>query len=137
MQVFVAATQAGRLDTTKPMSEQALNPKLQQLCTGIGLLDRNSYYSIRRTAIIEVRRQHSTESAKDFAFHKPSANSLFFYDNVGFGDIDMQQFRLGGPESMSREEVQKYFSQAALSRFRPEQDQGETLKQTLDHGVKD
>jgi hypothetical protein len=49
---------------------QALNPKLQQLCLAIGLLERNTYYSLRRTAIIEVRRQHGTEHARQIAFHR-------------------------------------------------------------------
>ncbi|KAH7344368.1 hypothetical protein BKA66DRAFT_579444 [Pyrenochaeta sp. MPI-SDFR-AT-0127] len=136
--VFVAASQAGHLDPTKPMNIHALNPKLQQLCTGIGLFERNTYYSFRRSAIIEVRRQHTTESAKDFAHHKLNSNSLFFYDNVGFGDIDMQQYRLGGAESMSREEVRKYFSQVNITRLQPKQgDEDLTLREVLDEKVKE
>jgi menaquinone-dependent protoporphyrinogen IX oxidase len=133
----VAADQAGRLNPTKPMHIHALNPKLQQLCTGVGLIERNTYYSLRRTAIIEVRRKHGTEQAKDIAFHVASANSLFFYDNVSFGDVDMQQFRLGGPESMSREEVQKYFSQANLARWQPAEDDELTFKEALEQAVKE
>ncbi|KAJ4305039.1 hypothetical protein N0V90_000568 [Kalmusia sp. IMI 367209] len=136
--VFVAANQAGFLDPTEPMRINALNPKLQQLCAAVGLLERNTYYSICRTAIIKVRREHGTEAAKDIAFHKPSANSLFFYDNVGFGDIDMQQFRLGGPEGLTREEVRHYFSQANLARWDPTQEDEElSFKQLLDQQVKE
>lgn len=120
------------------MRIHALNPKLQQLCVGVGLIERNTYYSLRRTAIIETRRKHGTEAAKDLAFHVASANSLFFYDNVGFGDVDMQQFRVGGADGMSREEVQKFFSQANLARWRSaqEQDQELSLQQVLDQKVK-
>ncbi|KAF2002156.1 hypothetical protein P154DRAFT_574468 [Amniculicola lignicola CBS 123094] len=130
--VFVASNQAGTLDPSQPMRLAALNPKLKQICASIGLLERNTYYSLRRTAIIEVRRRHGTEAAKDLAFHKPSANSLFFYDNVGFGDVDMQQMRLGGPEGMSREEVRKFFSQANVSRYTGE----ESLTHSIDAEVK-
>lgn len=39
----------------KPMRVMELNPKLQQLCLRIGLLERNTYYSLHRAALIEVR----------------------------------------------------------------------------------
>ncbi|KAF2710844.1 hypothetical protein K504DRAFT_453891 [Pleomassaria siparia CBS 279.74] len=134
--VFVAANQAGCLDGTKPMLADALNAKLQQLCKGVGLMERNTYYSLRRTAIIEVRRNHGTEAAKDLAFHVASADSLFFYDNAGFGDVDMQQLRLGGPEGMSRAEVQKYFSQANLARWHAMPEQKLTFTELLNQRVK-
>ncbi|CAE7216402.1 hypothetical protein PTTW11_10820 [Pyrenophora teres f. teres] len=137
LEVFVAANQAGRIDQTKPMIIHALNAKLQQLCTGIGLLERNSYYSLRRTAIIEVKRDHGTEKAKDLAFHVASSNSLIYYDNIGFGDLDMGQFRLGGPESVSREEIQKYFSQANLTKWQPIDDEAPTLTQSINQATKD
>jgi hypothetical protein len=117
------------------MSIQALNPKLQQLCAGVGLMERNTYYSLRRTAIIEVRRKHGTDKAKDLAFHVASANSLFFYDNVGFGDVDMQQFRQGGPETMTRDDVQKYFSQANLARWPAAKEDGLSLKGEIEQAV--
>jgi hypothetical protein len=119
------------------MLNHALNAKLQQICTGIGLLERNTYYSLRRTAIIETRRSHGTEKAKDLAHHVASANSLFFYDNVGFGDVDMQQFRQGGLESMSRDEIRKYFSQTNLARYQSVGDNETTLRQAVDQGVRD
>lgn len=51
--------------------------------------------------------------------------------------MDMQQFRLGGPESVSREEVRRYFWQTSLSLLRPDKDTGETLQQILDRKVKE
>ncbi|CAN9083863.1 unnamed protein product [Alternaria alternata] len=109
--VFVASNQAGTLEVNKPMPYNALNTKLQQLCVSIGLTARNTYYSFRRSAIIETRRKHGTEAAKDIAFHKPEANSLFFYDNVGMGDKDITAMRLGVEAGMSREEVKDFFAQ--------------------------
>lgn len=108
VQVFVAASQSGCLNPEKPMRIAALNPKLQQLCTVVGLLERNTYYSLRRSAVIGVRHEHGTELAQQIAHHKPSTNSLFFYDNVGFGDMNMQNFRMGldGDGGLSRADVQ-------------------------------
>jgi hypothetical protein len=62
---------------------------------------------------------------------------LFFYDNVGFGDVDMQQFRQGGLESMSRDEIRKYFSQTNLARYQSVGDNETTLRQAVDQGVRD
>ncbi|CAN9084703.1 unnamed protein product [Alternaria alternata] len=138
LEVFVQADQAGNLHPDKEMPSSALNPKLQQLCTGVGLLERNTYYSLRRTAIVETRREHGTEKAKDLAFHVANANSLFFYDNVGFGDLDMQHFRQGGDETMSREEIRKYFSQANLARYQQTDDYDDaSLGQVLNEQVRD
>jgi hypothetical protein len=93
------------------MQMDALNEKLNKLCVSIGLTERNTYYSFRRSAIIETRRKHGTEVAKDLAMHKPEANSLFFYDNVGMGDKDINAMRLGEEAGMSREEVRDFYSQ--------------------------
>lgn len=56
------------------MPMNALNEKLTKLCTSIGLTQRNTYYSFRRSAIIETLRKHGTEAAKNIGFHKPNAN---------------------------------------------------------------
>jgi hypothetical protein len=53
------------------MRSGALNPKLQDWCIEIGLFARNTYYSFRRTAIVETRRRDGSEAARDLAFHKP------------------------------------------------------------------
>lgn len=139
IQVFVAASQSGCLNPEKPMRIAALNPKLQQLCTAVGLLERNTYYSLRRSAVIEVRHEHGTELAQQIAHHKPSANSLFFYDNVGFGDMNMQNFRMGldGDGGLSRADVRKFFSQAHLARWQADEaSQGMTLEEVFNSRVK-
>jgi hypothetical protein len=117
--VFVAADQSGSLNADKPMREGALNDKLQRLCTAIGLFKRNTYYSFRRNAIVETRRKHGTEAARDLAFHKPDGRALFAYDHSGVGDLDVTAMRLG-EEQLSRDEVRKFFSQANINRYTPD-----------------
>ncbi|KAK7180359.1 hypothetical protein DPSP01_013128 [Paraphaeosphaeria sporulosa] len=125
--VFVAAKQNGDIDPEKPMNTRALNDKLQKLCASIGLIERNTYYSLRRTAIIETRRKEGKLSAQDLAGHVPTANSLVFYDNMGFGDLDLTRFRLRKDSGevltgneMSREELRDFFSQKNIARIQPE-----------------
>jgi hypothetical protein len=110
-QVFLSANQAGELEVDHPMQTQALNEKLNKLCVSIGLYQRNTYYSLRRSAIIETRRKHGTETAKDLALHKATGNSLLFYDNVGMGDVDINAMRLGHEAGMSRDQVRDFYSQ--------------------------
>jgi hypothetical protein len=60
-----------------------------------------------------------------------------FYDNVGFGDIDMTAFRLGEKSGMSRDEVRKFFSQRNFARWKPDEDEEETnLNQKINMTVK-
>lgn len=59
------------------MLEAALNTKLIKFCTCVGLLERHTCYSTRRSAIIETSHTHGSEQAKDGALHKPTGNSLF------------------------------------------------------------
>ncbi|KAF2271518.1 uncharacterized protein EI97DRAFT_487294 [Westerdykella ornata] len=118
--VFVAANQAGSIVPNKGMTPEALNDKLKELCRRIGLLKRNTYYSLRRTAIIETRRTHGEAAARNLAFHVPDSGSLFAYDNVGFGDEDMTAFRLGEENGMTRKEIGEYFSQARIARIVPD-----------------
>jgi hypothetical protein len=134
--VFVQVDHSGVLTPEKPMSIGSLNQKLQQLCTGVGLLERNSYYSLRRTAIIEVKKRHCTEKATQIAFHVASGCSLLHYDNVGFGDTDMQSFRLGGPEIMTKGEVRSFFPQSNISRWTPKEGDEPTLLETIWRQVK-
>lgn len=123
------------------MQSNALNEKLNKLCVSIGLTDRNSYYSFRRSAIIETRRKHGTEAAKDIAFHQPAANSLFFYDNVGMGDQDITALRLGVEAGMSRDEVKEFYAQYKRRVVIPSNSSTgvdkETLKSIIDKEVKD
>ena len=67
--VFVQAGRASGIEPLKPMRSGSLNDKLPSLCTMIGILDRNTYYSFRRTAIIETRRDSGLEGARELAFH--------------------------------------------------------------------
>jgi hypothetical protein len=87
-----------------------LNFRLQQLCRGIGFLERNTYYSLRSTAILKIWCRHGTKEAKDIAFHMASSNTLFYYNDFGVGDDDMQQFRIGRRETMIREDLRGLFS---------------------------
>jgi hypothetical protein len=92
--VFVAANQAGGIDVFKPMRSSALNPKLQDLCISIGLLARNTYYSFRRTAIVETRRKHGSEAARDLAFHKPGMYCIIIHHAaIGTGHELISHFR--------------------------------------------
>jgi hypothetical protein len=75
---------------TKERPGGHLNIRLQQLCRGIGFVERNTYYSLRSTAILKIWRRHGKKEAKDIAFHMASSNSLFYYNDVGVGDDDMQ-----------------------------------------------
>jgi hypothetical protein len=82
-----------------------------------------------------VRHTHGTEKAKEIAHHTQSSNSLVYYDNVGYGDIGLQQFRLGGPETMSRADIRKFYSQTNLARWKPAEDEELKLTESLDQAV--
>jgi hypothetical protein len=129
--VFVASDADGGLDPKRPMRVSALNPKLQSICLEVGLLLHNTMYSWRRTAIIETRRAEGTELAKEIAHHDLDGNSIFIYDNIGLGDLDVTAMRLG-QRGLSREQVRTMFSQAATARYRPTTPTAPmTLKQRL------
>lgn len=107
----MACNKGGALEADQPMQSNALNEKLSKLCVSIGILARNTYYSLRRSAIIETRRKHGTEAAKDLALHKPDGHSLLFYDNVGMGDVDMTSMRMDTEAGMSRDQIRDFFAQ--------------------------
>jgi hypothetical protein len=60
---------------------------------------------------------------------------LVYYDNVGYGDIYLPQFRLGGPETMSRADIRKFYSQTNLARWKPAEDEELKLTESLDQAV--
>lgn len=74
--VFVAADHSGDIDVNTAMREYSLNPKLQSMCRSVGLLEQNTIYAFRRTAITETRREMGTEFARELAGHKPNTSSI-------------------------------------------------------------
>lgn len=74
--VLVAATQKNEINVTTPANEHVLDPKLQQICTAVCLLGRNSFYALRRTAIIKVHRTAGTKFVRQVAGHKPDSHSI-------------------------------------------------------------
>jgi hypothetical protein len=113
--VFVLSNQAGALEVDTPMRDSSLNPKLRAMCESVGLFEYNTYYSFRRTAIIETRRLHGTEAAKNLAMHRQHADTISAYDQVGLGDLDMTAYQLGETAAMDRSEIRKFFSQSATA----------------------
>ncbi|OAG05100.1 uncharacterized protein CC84DRAFT_1260348 [Paraphaeosphaeria sporulosa] len=114
--VFVQATRAGGIDVSKPMRMDALNTKLQELCISIGLMVRYTYYSFRRTAIIETLRKSGLDAAKRLANHAPGTNSVNdSYDNEGLADTDITADRLDISETrMTSKEIRHWAGQARL-----------------------
>ena len=113
--VFLASNQAQTLED-RPLHERKLTPKLQEMCNAVGLLQRNTMYSLRRTAITESRRKHGTEHAQDIAFHARGGTSIYSYDDTAFQDFDIANDRLD-LDGLSRQELRQMFSQAATSRM--------------------
>ncbi len=114
--VFVASDQSNTLLQNQPMHEKHLTPKLQEMCTAVGLLQRNTMYSLRRTAITESRRKHGTEHAQDLAFHARGGASIYAYDDLAYQDFDIANDR-NNLDGMSRTQIREMFSQAATSRI--------------------
>lgn len=115
--VLVAGTQSvGVIVPTEAMRERALNPMLQEVCTAVGLLQRNTMYSLRRTAIIETRRKHSTETAQELAGHVPFGQAIFSYDHQPLADLDITNDRLD-LMTYSSAEMRRMFSQANTARY--------------------
>jgi hypothetical protein len=108
--VFVKSNQAGEL-SSEPMHESALNPKLREMCTMVGLLARNSMYSWRRGAIVDSRRKQGTEMSSELANHVQGGKSIYSYDS-GLGDVDFSNIRMG-LEGKDRESIRKMFDQAS------------------------
>ncbi|KAF2279952.1 uncharacterized protein EI97DRAFT_477460 [Westerdykella ornata] len=134
--VFVAVDVQGRrllLDT--PMKENALNPKLGDMCIDVGLFQRNTMYSLRRAAISETKRRVGSESARELANHRPDGSSLYAYAHRGFADVDITAFRLQ-EQGLTTEEVAALFRQAVISRF-GDGDTAAGLKETLEARVEE
>lgn len=94
------------------MRESALNNKLRAFYWQIGLLKRNTYYSLRWTAIIETRREGGDSLAKNLAFHVEGGNTILTYDNMGLASTDIIAFRLGETRGKSKKDVAAMFCQA-------------------------
>ncbi|EMC98256.1 hypothetical protein BAUCODRAFT_23062 [Baudoinia panamericana UAMH 10762] len=115
--VFVASGQDTKLQVDKALHESGLNPKLQEMCEAVGLFQRNTMYSLRRTAITEVRRKHGTEMAQELAVHIPGGKSLYAYDDETLQDIDLANDRLN-LQTMTRAEIRRMFSQSNMARVK-------------------
>lgn len=113
--VFVTANQANEIDISGAMREPSLNPKLHQMCVSVGLLEHNTVYSFRRTAITEVRRSKGTEFAREVAGHLPDSRSIISYDIDATRDVDITALRLG-EEGVSRAQLREVFRQVHRSR---------------------
>jgi hypothetical protein len=112
--VFVAAKQSNGL-TAEPMTEQALNLKLREMCDMVGLYGRNTMYSFRRGAIVDSRRKLSTEEAQQIASHREGGGTIYSYDESPEQDQDLANLR-GGTERMSKADIRETFSQALTKR---------------------
>jgi integrase len=117
-QAVFLASDVGRnqLLPEKPMREAALNPVLKAISTDVGLWERNTTYSLRRTAIVETRRLEGTEFAQQLAGHIPGSTTIYAYDDSPLSDVDMTALRLG-EQGMSREDIRKTFSQMNTARI--------------------
>jgi hypothetical protein len=98
------------------MKESSLNPKLREICDLVGLFERNTMYSFRRTALVESRRTSGTEFAREVANHTVDGDSIWAYDHDSLEDFDMTNFRLKNDSSVSRESLRQRFSQAETRR---------------------
>ncbi|KAK5167217.1 uncharacterized protein LTR77_007949 [Saxophila tyrrhenica] len=109
--VFLASNQASELEPTQPMRIGVLNPKLRKMCTAVGLLQRNTTYSFRRTAIVEMRRSHGTERARELAGHAIDSTTISYYDEDTTEDMDITAMRTG-EQTISRDAIREAFRQA-------------------------
>jgi hypothetical protein len=105
------------------------------------ILGRQTFYSFRRAAIIEVRHdpEGSTEMAQETAGHMPGASNtaIFRYDNVGLEDVDFTAFRLGQEATATRKELRDMFNQAKIAIANTTIPDAQTLREKLDARVKD
>lgn len=122
--VFVAATQANSIDASKPMREHPLNHKLQEMCRIVGLMERNTMYSFRRTMFTEVERSHGRQSAEDFGCHVSDSGSFDHYDLDRTRDKDCIAMRLHA-EQINNAAIRAEFAQANTAI------QANSIKQTL------
>jgi len=118
--VFVAADQANSIVPTQAMLSVALGVKLKQMCVAVGLLEHNTMYSFRRTAIIDTRRKLGTEVAREVAGHAPGSFTYAVYDTEQTADLDIAAMRTGDAPVISREAIRDAFKQANVSRADPQ-----------------
>ncbi|KAK3054943.1 hypothetical protein LTR09_004103 [Extremus antarcticus] len=76
------------------MHESALNLRLQEMRDAIGLFQRDTMHSLRRTAILETRRKEGTKLAQELAHHDTGGQSIFACDNESLEDYDLANERL-------------------------------------------
>jgi len=118
--VFVAADQANNIVPTEAMRSAVLNAKLNEMCVAVGLLEHNTMYSFRRTAIIDTRRKLGTEVAREVAGHAPGSFTYAVYDTEQTADLDIAAMRTGDTPVISREAIRDAYKQANVSRIDPQ-----------------
>ncbi len=97
------------------MHESALNLRLQEMRDAIGLFQRDTMHSLRRTAILETRRKEGTKLAQELAHHDTGGQSIFACDNESLEDYDLANERLD-LDSVSRADLRRMFVQANTAR---------------------
>lgn len=132
---FCSADQARSLDPNQQLSYSDISDKLKEMCLLIGLYKRNTFYSFRRTAIVETRRSRGSEAAASPAGYK-DLRSLFYYDLDDMADVDLTSFSSGQEGGVSRE-LRRYFSQVSLARYQPADRKAPDLKQAIKLRVED
>lgn len=100
------------------------------------ILGRQTLYSFRRAAIVEVRHvpKGSTEMAQETAAHMPgSKNPTFYqYDKVGLEDVDFTAFRLGQDATITRKQLQDMFNRARIAIANMTMPDAQTLREKND-----
>lgn len=127
--MFVACDQTESIVVDQLMRELSLNPKLQTICTSVGLLEHDTMYSLRRFAIVETGRSEGTELVRDPAGHKPNSASRISYDDVGLTDVDISALSTENKPN-DRKETRSAFEQNKISRAADVNDKP-NLQQTL------
>ena len=123
-----ASPQTGRL-TESAMKESALNVKLKEICRLVGLYKHNTIYSLRRTALTEIKRHYGADTARELAAHVRGSDALSAYVQRGEAEKDITAMRLQ-EFGMTQTEISKMFSQAMIGKFIAA-DSDETLIEVL------
>lgn len=117
--VFLKVDNGGMIIPNAAMHERSLNPKLQEMCSRVGLYSRNTIYSLRRTAIIETRRTEGTETAQELAMHQMQGRAVYSYDHAVLEDFDIANAR-NQKGRMERDDIRHMFSQSVIKRYIPD-----------------
>jgi hypothetical protein len=112
--VFVLLNPSGRYSDTG-MKERLLNPKLQAMCLLVGLTKRNTIYSLRRTALSQMKVHYGSESARELAAHVPNGHTLSAYVQQTYAQQDITSVRLQ-LTGLSRDKISAMFAQARVAR---------------------